>query len=77
LRLARAVGRGEPSEAGVGQRSPDAEEFLVDEAKPPRCIAYLSIAGDVITLELTSEPKFTEADIEAVAALLSNRRQTS
>jgi hypothetical protein len=44
------------------------------EAKPPRCVAYLSQAGDVITLELTGEPKFTEADVELVAYTLSTRR---
>jgi hypothetical protein len=44
------------------------------EGSLPRCIAYLSIAGDVITLELTGEPKFTEADVQLVADILSKRR---
>jgi hypothetical protein len=35
------------------------------------------MAGDVITLELTGEPRFTEADVEAVAAILSNRRKAA
>jgi hypothetical protein len=47
---------------------PEVQEFLADEPKPPCCIAYLSRAGDVITLELTGEPRFTEAGVEAVAA---------
>jgi hypothetical protein len=47
------------------------------EAKPPRCIAYLSQAGDVITLELTGEPKFTDADVELVASALSRRRKAA
>jgi hypothetical protein len=56
---------------------PEIQEFLADEGKPPRCIAYLSRAGDVITLELTGEPRFTEADVEAVAAALSNLRRAA
>lgn len=36
------------------------------EGKVPRCIAYLSESGDIITLELTSGPKFTERDVEAI-----------
>jgi hypothetical protein len=35
------------------------------------------MAGDVITLELTGEPKFTEADVEAIAGLLSNLRKAA
>jgi hypothetical protein len=70
LRLARAMGRPEDF-----RELPEARELLAPEAKPPRCVAYLSRAGDVITLELTGEPRFTEADVEAVAALLSNVRK--
>lgn len=74
-RLARATGSSDRTSAeDAPEGSPAAEEFEV-EPRAPRCIAYLSITGDVITLELTGEPKFTEADIEAVAALLSNRKQ--
>lgn len=71
-RLARAAGRSD--RGGVRELAPEVDEFLAGERKLPRCIAYLSLAGDVITLELTGEPKFTEADVEAVAAALSNRR---
>jgi hypothetical protein len=53
---------------------PEVLDFLADEGKLPRCVAYLSTAGDVITLELTGEPKFTEADVEIVASALSNRK---
>jgi hypothetical protein len=81
-RLARAAGGSEIGSAGPDtaaasgrEPSPAIEEFLGDESRPPRCIAYLSISGDVITLELTGEPKFTEADIEAIANLLSNRNE--
>jgi hypothetical protein len=73
-------------EAGYGSGSGDASarelkpeimDFLADEAKLPRCVAYLSRAGDVITLELTGEPKFTEADVEIVASALSNMRRAA
>jgi hypothetical protein len=82
-RLARAVGRPvetaaeSDSAGGVRELSPEVLEFLADEPKLPRCVAYLSRAGDVITLELTGEPKFTEADVEAIAALLSNMRKAA
>jgi hypothetical protein len=56
---------------------PEVMDFLADETKLPRCIAYLSQAGDVITLELTGEPKFTEADVELVAYTLSNMRKAA
>ena len=49
------------------------EDYVADEAKLPRCVAYLSKAGDVITLELTGEPKFTEADVALVASALTLR----
>ncbi|MDQ6803910.1 MAG: hypothetical protein M3065_02835 [Actinomycetota bacterium] len=57
----------------------DALEFppILDQPRPPRCVAYLSIAGDVITLGLTGEPRFTEADVEAVADVLANRRRAA
>jgi hypothetical protein len=55
----------------------DPADFAANEAKLPRCVAYLSKGGDVITLELTGEPKFTEADVALVAAALSNRRQAA
>jgi hypothetical protein len=57
--------------------APAVLEFLADEPKLPRCVAYLSRAGDVITLELTGEPKFTEADVELVASALSNLRKAA
>jgi hypothetical protein len=63
-----------PTAAGLSELSPEVAEFRTDEPRLPRCIAYLSKAGDVITLELTGEPRFTEADVEAVAAVLSNRK---
>lgn len=77
IRLARAVGRQLDDEPSF---SPDLT--LTDPAgdsnvKPPRCIAYLSQAGDVITLELTDEPKFTEADIERVVWALTRREPES
>jgi hypothetical protein len=56
---------------------PEVTDFLASEAKLPRCVAYLSRAGDVITLELTGEPKFTEADVELVASALSNMRKAA
>jgi hypothetical protein len=43
------------------------------EARPPRCVAYLSRAGDVITLELTGEPRFTEADVDLCAKALARK----
>jgi hypothetical protein len=65
--------------SSTAARKPDPEnlETLAAEAKLPRCVAYLSQAGDVITLELTGEPKFTEADVELVAAALSNLRKAA
>jgi hypothetical protein len=63
--------------SGPGRPTPELPNLLGDEAKLPRCVAYLSKAGDVITLELTGEPKFTEADVELVAAALSNLRKTA
>lgn len=72
LRLTRATGAPE-----IRELAPEVDEFLADEPKPPRCIAYLSRAGDVITLELTGEPRFTEADVEAVAAALSTLRKAA
>jgi hypothetical protein len=65
------------TDTGSRELAPEALEFLADEAKLPRCVAYLSKAGDVITLELTGEPKFTEADVELVAAALSNMRKAA
>jgi hypothetical protein len=59
------------------QVAPEVAEPPAEEAKLPRCVAYLSKAGDVITLELTGEPKFTEADVELVAAALSNMRKVA
>jgi hypothetical protein len=79
-RLSRAMGRIEVS--GDNSLSPrevpdQVTEFRGQERRPPRCVAYLSLAGDVITLELTGEPKFTEADVEAVAAVLSNLKKAA
>ncbi|HWF24840.1 MAG TPA: hypothetical protein VG275_05305 [Solirubrobacteraceae bacterium] len=62
------------ADTGGREAAAEALDFLASEAKLPRCVAYLSKAGDVITLELTGEPKFTEADVELVAAALSNQR---
>jgi hypothetical protein len=66
-----------PSPSPAAPKALDPADFAVNEAKLPRCVAYLSKDGDVITLELTGEPKFTEADVELVAAALSNRRQAA
>jgi hypothetical protein len=83
LRLAGATapdrGTADTSSAAISPRElkPEIQEFLADEPKPPRCVAYLSMAGDVITLELTGDPRFTEADVEAVAAALSNLRKAA
>ena len=75
------VARTSDPEAGTtsaATRAPEPEDDALDssalEAKLPRCVAYLSKAGDVITLELTGEPRFTEADVELVASALSRRR---
>jgi hypothetical protein len=57
--------------------APDPVDLAANEANLPRCVAYLSKHGDVITLELTGEPKFTEADVALVATALSNRRQAA
>jgi hypothetical protein len=63
--------------SGPRELAPEILDFLADEAKLPRCVAYLSEAGDVITLELTCEPKFTKADVELVASALSNLRRVA
>jgi hypothetical protein len=63
--------------SGARELKPEVLDFLAGEAKPPRCVAYLSTAGDVITLELTGEPKFTEADVEIVASALSTLRRAA
>jgi hypothetical protein len=68
------------STSGTGnppELKPDVFDLPADEAKLPRCVAYLSKAGDVITLELTGEPKFTEADVALVASALSNLRKAA
>lgn len=39
--------------------------------------ASLSQTGDVITLQRTSDPKFTAADVEAVLAALSQRQEAA
>lgn len=62
---------------GSRELAPEVLECLAGEPKLPRCIAYLSKAGDVITLELTGEPRFTEADVELVASALSNLRKAA
>ncbi|HEY5318658.1 MAG TPA: hypothetical protein VIJ20_11785 [Solirubrobacteraceae bacterium] len=63
--------------AAPRELKPEVLDVLANEANLPRCIAYLSKAGDVITLELTGEPRFTEADVELVAAALSNLRKAA
>jgi hypothetical protein len=77
-RLARAVGS---DPVALGRSTYDVALEPAPAApglpKPPRCIAYLSMAGDVITLELTGGPRFTEADVEAVAAVLSKLRKAA
>jgi hypothetical protein len=71
-RLARLTGTPvSPLRPGRRDSAPRAPATPGEESKPPRCIAYLSLARDVITLELTGEPKFTEADVEAVTRALS------
>jgi hypothetical protein len=79
LRLAGAAGHPESDGEGASPSEPSvqARELLAGEPRLPRCIAYLSRAGDVITLELTGEPKFTEADVVAAAAALSNRKRAA
>ena len=75
VRLARAVGADPDTIAFPPKyRSPEVRR---NQPTPrlPRCVAYLSMAGDVITLELTSGPAFTEADVEAIAQLLRTRRE--
>jgi hypothetical protein len=81
---ALCLARTTDSEAGTtstascpARPAPELPDILGGEAKLPRCVAYLSKAGDVITLELTGEPKFTEADVALVATALSNRRQAA
>lgn len=46
-------------------------------ARAPRCVVYLSQSCDVITLELTGEPKFTDADVERIAATMKKRRRAA
>lgn len=82
-RLARAVGAqgGSTDDSGpaTGLRDlpPDSQASLPAGPDLPRCVAYLSLARDVITLELTGAPSFTEADVQAIAAVLSNRSQAA
>ncbi len=54
---------------------PRAAGAITEAAAPgsPMVTASLSHDGDVITLALLSEPKFTEADVEAVLAALADR----
>ena len=77
-RLARAVGS-DPDDLGSSMYDVALEPAPPASGlpRPPRCVAYLSMAGDVITLELTGEPRFTDADVEAVAAALRNRRKAA
>ena len=63
--------------SGSPDPGPEGMDLLADESKLPRCVAYLSKAGDVITLELTGEPKFTEADVALVASTLSKLRKAA
>lgn len=77
-RLARATG----SEllATVTLSTPavlEAPRAIAGQPPTPRCVAYLSMAGDVITLELTGEPRFTEADVAVVVRALRNRRDAA
>ena len=82
-RLARATGAevgstgARNSAAGLRERAPDFKVGLAGEPGLPRCVAYLSLTRDVITLELTGEPRFTEEDVQAIAAALSNRRKAA
>jgi hypothetical protein len=74
-------GSAEREDAAEGISSQPVSRTVIDdlidapEAKLPRCVAYLSQAGDVITLELTGEPKFTEADVALCASVLSGRNR--
>ena len=82
-RLARAAGRIDraASSTAIDPHVPEAVSepggFAAAEGRPPRCIAYLSRDGDVITLELTGDPKFTERDVRAAVAALSRRSRAA
>jgi hypothetical protein len=52
-------------------------DLIAVEGTAPRCVAYLSRAGDVITLELTGGPTFTKLDVEAVVDAVSERRRAA
>jgi hypothetical protein len=61
-RLARAVGSDAvATDAASADTWLDIPQTLEGQRRPPRCVAYLSVAGDVITLELTGEPRFTRS----------------
>lgn len=76
-RLARSTGSGVSTGGIPSDTKLEVPQFPADQARPPRCVAYLSMAGDVITLELTGEPRFTEADVAAIADVLSNVRKAA
>jgi hypothetical protein len=55
---------------------PGGQTISASESTPanlPRCVAYLSTAGDVITLELAGQPEFTQADVRTVVQALQGR----
>ncbi len=71
-RIARHTG----AIVSVVSGNPQAEDSAPSRFEPVAVIASLSQAGDVITLQRASDP-FTAADVEAVLAALSQRRQAA
>jgi hypothetical protein len=72
-RLARAVGAAADTVTFPRKyRAPEARRNPSSLPTPPRCTAYLSTAGDVITLKLTGGGRFTQAEVEAITRLLSH-----
>ena len=72
--ITRRLAEREEDSAGISSQPTPLRTPIDIEAKPPRCIAYLSQAGDVITLELLREPRFTEVDVELCAKALMRKR---
>ncbi|MGO9903140.1 MAG: hypothetical protein ACLP0J_26435 [Solirubrobacteraceae bacterium] len=61
----------------VSGRVRTATEADMSVSKRATVTASLSVTGDVITLQRTSDPKFTDADVEAVLAALSQRERAA
>jgi hypothetical protein len=74
--VARRIAEREEAAEAISSQSLFKSLFTGDsiDAKLPRCVVYLSQAGDVITLELTGEPRFTEVDVDLCAKALTRRR---